>query len=294
MLTIILFIVIICLLLVGKKEDKFIDITNFKTNNDIFRGNFPNVIHKTFYEDTGNESKLSSGINDAIESWLINNPGYTIKLWDLNESREFLKHNFSPEVLKCFDSLNPYAFKSDFFRYCVIYKCGGWYSDLKQECLKYNLLNDIKKVKRQEYLFRDNAHVKFEDKNVDYCIQNAFFGAPKNSYLLFNMINKTIQNTKNELYGECVRCAAGSVCVFGKLFYELGYTDDYFIGYFDINLLPYFYDNNGNKLILHKCLKCGGNTIKNGNDYSTLWKNKDIYFKSNDIMDQMKHVLHYI
>lgn len=279
-------LIIILMFLIFTRKEKFVDITKYKTNNYIFRDDFPNVIHKTLYEDTGNETKLSKGINDAIESWIVNNPGYTIKLWDLKESREFLKLNFPPDVLKCFDSLKPYAFKSDFFRYCIIYKHGGWYSDLKQECLKHNLLNHLKKIKRKEYLFRDNAHVKFEDKNVDYCIQNAFFGASKESQLLLKMINKTIQNTKDELYGECVRCSAGSVCVFGKLFYKLGYKDDCFAGYFDINVLPYFYDNTNEKIILHKCLDCGGNAIKNGNDYSSLWKNKDIYVKSNDTNGQ--------
>lgn len=279
MLTIILVLLILILIMCNSTQETFVDISPFKTTNYIFRDTFPNVIHKTLFENTGKESRITSDINKAIESWLIKNPHYTIKLWDLIDARNFLISSFPPEVIECFDSLRPYAFKSDFFRYCVIYKNGGWYSDLKQECLKDDLLDNLKKIKRETYLFRDNAHSKYEDPNVDYCIQNAFFGSHKHSRLLLEIINKTIQNTKAKVYGKCVRCSAGSVCVFGKLFYELGYTDDYFVGYFDINFLPLFYDNDGNKIIIHKCVKCGGNKIKNGNDYISMWMNKEIYIK---------------
>lgn len=279
MITIILFIVIICLLLLSKKEDKFIDITNFKMNNYIFPDNFPNVIHKTLYEDTGNETKLNKRINDAIESWIVNNPGYIIKIWDINDSREYLQANFPPEVLKCFDTLSAYAYKSDFFRYCVIYKNGGWYSDIFQICLQNNLLDNLKKNKIENYFICDKGADKlgFSD-----CVQNCFFGAYRYSEVLRRIIRRTIKNTTSEHYASHPINTCGSVCVLGEVFKELGYKDKDFIGYFDIEggIYPsgaYIYDLNGTRLIKHKCLGC---KINNGNDYRIMWKNKNLYNKN--------------
>lgn len=272
-----LILLILVLLFLNKKEDLVV-VDNFKNQEIVTSDIFPNVIHKTLFESTGNENKVSSKIFEAISSWTQENPGYTIKLWTLKSARDFLIKEFPKQVINCFDNLIPYAFKSDFFRYCVIYKLGGWYSDLKQVCLESNLLNNIKMVKRDIYLYKDVAHVKYEDSNVDYCIQNAFFGAYKNNKFLYECIKKTIENTKNKEYGECIRCAAGSVCVIGKIFYQLGYDDSYFVGYFDRNHLgAYFYNNFGDEIILHKCFGCGGNSIKNGNDYTKHWENKSLY-----------------
>lgn len=274
-----LIILIVVLLFLNKKKEKedLVTVDNFKNQEIVTSDTFPNVIHKTLFESTGDENKVSSKIAEAISSWTEQNPTYRIKLWTLKSAREFLINEFPKQVINCFDNLIPYAFKSDFFRYCVIYKLGGWYSDLKQVCLERNLLDNIKRIKRDIYLYKDVAHVKYEDSNVDYCIQNAFFGAYKNNEFLYECIKQTIENTKNKEYGECIRCAAGSVCVIGKIFYQLGYDDSYFVGYFDINSGAYFYDNFGDEIILHKCFGCDNEWIKNGNNYQILWKNKSLY-----------------
>lgn len=279
MLTVILVLLILILIMCNSAQDTFVDISPFKTTNYIFRDTFPNVIHKTLFENTGKESRITSAINKAIESWLIKNPHYTIKLWDLIDARNFLISSFPPEVIECFDSLRPYAFKSDFFRYCVIYKNGGWYSDIFQICLQNNLLDNLKKNKIENYFIRDKGADKlgFSD-----CVQNCFFGAYRYSEVLRRIIRRTIKNTKNEHYASHPIKTCGSVCVLGEVFKELDYEDKDFIGYFDIErgIYPggaYIYDLNGTRLIKHKCLGC---KINNGNDYRIMWKNKNLYNKN--------------
>ena len=39
--------------------------------------------------------------------------------------RNFIKKHFSRDVSYAFDKINPGAFKSDLWRYCIIYKNGG-------------------------------------------------------------------------------------------------------------------------------------------------------------------------
>jgi hypothetical protein len=49
------------------------------------------------------------------------------------ECREFIAHEYPPDVLRAYDRLIPTAFKSDLWRYCVLYKYGGVYLDVKLE-----------------------------------------------------------------------------------------------------------------------------------------------------------------
>jgi mannosyltransferase OCH1-like enzyme len=48
---------------------------------------------------------------------------------------DFIKNHFRPEILKAYDSLKPYAFKSDLWRYCVLYIHGGIYMDMRYKCV---------------------------------------------------------------------------------------------------------------------------------------------------------------
>lgn len=44
--------------------------------------------------------------------------------------RSFICQNYPHQVLAAYDSLKPYAYKSDLGRYCLLYKYGGWYADI--------------------------------------------------------------------------------------------------------------------------------------------------------------------
>ena len=60
-----------------------------------------------------------------------NNPEIIFHLYDEKESREFIKNNFDNDVLEAYDRLSPSSYKSDLWRYCILYKKGGIYLDIK-------------------------------------------------------------------------------------------------------------------------------------------------------------------
>ena len=64
------------------------------------------------------------------------NPDFKIKYYSDKGSREFIKNNYSKDIINAYDSLIPGAYKADLFRYCVLYKYGGIYSDLTQSVHK--------------------------------------------------------------------------------------------------------------------------------------------------------------
>ena len=46
---------------------------------------------------------------------------------------DWVKNNFESDVLYAYDSLIPSSYKSDLFRYCILYKYGGIYLDIAFE-----------------------------------------------------------------------------------------------------------------------------------------------------------------
>jgi len=244
-------------------------VENFENNN------IPKIIHKVLIQDDGKIPKnLDKNIKDAHNSWKEMNPEYKIKYWSLDDCREYLKNNFPSNYLETFDCIQAYAGKCNFFRYCIIYNEGGWYSDWKQVCLVKNLLNQLSK---------NNNFIYFQDKgnNISIkkkCIQNAFFGSIPKHPILQKTIELVIENVKNKYYGDIPLDTTG-VCVFGKaiIYYNYNIKKIEEQGYHKNN---FFYHKNKNlgKVIQQKCDKCRkGQNWKNGNNYNDLWNQKKYY-----------------
>ena len=64
----------------------------------------------------------------------------TFKLFTDQECRKYIKTNFDKKVLWAYDVLAPTAYKADLWRYCVLYKEGGVYLDIKLLCYEIDLL----------------------------------------------------------------------------------------------------------------------------------------------------------
>jgi len=52
-------------------------------------------------------------------------------LFNDSDCRAFIMREYPPDVLTAYDRLIPTAFKADLWRYCVLYKYGGMYLDVK-------------------------------------------------------------------------------------------------------------------------------------------------------------------
>ena len=89
----------------------------------------PKKIFQTWENDTP-PFKMSQ----AMESWKQKNPTWEYKLFTSEERVEFIKKNFSKEVLDAYHTLIPPAFKADLWRYCVLFIEGGVYVDADMIC----------------------------------------------------------------------------------------------------------------------------------------------------------------
>jgi hypothetical protein len=137
----------------------------------------PKVIYKVFLSHGGilpDFQNQSSQLRDAHDSWILKNPGYGLRYFDLITIRQYLGRYFHPVFLRAFDCIEAYAGKTDFFRATVLYREGGWYSDWKEVCLEDGLLDTLSSDNRTLVVpwDRGTAHSR-----TNQCVMNALFGA---------------------------------------------------------------------------------------------------------------------
>ena len=91
----------------------------------------------------------------------------------MTKTREpFIEDNFEKDVLDSFDILKPGAYKADLFRYCILYKKGGIWSDLTDDYLVP--LDEIINFEEDELFLVDDRPV---GKNNMAGIQISFMAA---------------------------------------------------------------------------------------------------------------------
>ena len=121
---IILLLIISFILIYNRFKQK-----KFKVGNNI-----PKVIYQTYISKDRIPKKVYENINKYGD-------GYKHIIYDDNECKKFLEENYEPKVLEKYLKLKRGAHRADLFRYCLLYKYGGIYLDIKTELIKP--LNEI-------------------------------------------------------------------------------------------------------------------------------------------------------
>ena len=232
----------------------------------------PKIIHKVYITDDGVINDIEEQTKKAHNTWVEKNKGYKLKLWSDKDCRKYLIKNFPPNIIETFDHIKAYAWKCDFFRYCLIYNEGGWYSDWNEVCLTNNLLNKL-------LIGYEDGIVYFIDKDCKdlynlpnkNCAMNAFFGSKPYNQTLKNIINKIVYNVNTKYYGKNFLDVTGPG-LFGDFIHIYPSC-----GYYKQN---YYFHNNFGKVIQHKCNSCKYQLTSN--NYRKLWKERDIYTIDND------------
>ena len=125
-----------------------------------------------------------------FEKLIAENPEMKFHLYDEDECRDFIKRYFKPDVLSAYDSLVPCSYKSDLWRYCVLFINGGIYMDIKFCCV-----NGFKLIELTE-----KEH--FVKDRIPNTIYNALMACRKGNLFLYQSIRQIVANVKNKYYGE--------------------------------------------------------------------------------------------
>lgn len=125
-----------------------------------------------------------------VERMIRENPEMQIHLYDEDDCRAFISVHFDPTVLYAYDSLVPCSYKSDLWRYCVLYVKGGVYVDIK-----YKTVNGFRFVglTDKEHFVRDA-----DTRNVYTAL---LVSMPRNPILL-QCIQQIVKNVANRDYGD--------------------------------------------------------------------------------------------
>jgi len=223
---------------------------------------------------TWKTKELKPGMQDAVDKLKATNPEFKYYLYDDNDCREFIKNNFEPDVLTAFDCLIPGAYKADLWRYCVLYKYGGVYLDIK-----FTPVNGFKLIN-----LMDREHFCLErpgywDTN-SYGLHNAIMITKPNNIILKECIDTIILNFKNKYYGYNPLYPTGPGLL-GDIF--LNNNNDYtniklFIYFTKNNICPHIIYKNYSILEMYPTYREEqGHNNSDNKSYGKLWAERAIY-----------------
>jgi len=169
-------------------------LKTIKSTNFIIKDSYNSVIPLNLYL-TWSIKTLPKKMQENVDRMRIVNPEFNIQIFDCDERREFIKNNFTEDILTAYDILKPGAYKADLWRLCILYINGGIYIDIK-----FNCINNFKFITltEREYLVLDRPN---HWKEGQIGIYNALLVAKPKNILFFRCINKISENVKNKVYG---------------------------------------------------------------------------------------------
>jgi mannosyltransferase OCH1-like enzyme len=135
----------------------------------------------------------------CVKSLKEDNPEFKHHLYDDQECRDFIKEHYDATILQAYDALIPGAYRADLWRYCILYKWGGMYLDIKYKCA-----NGFKLIAltEKEYFVNDwNPKTRGENICLDGGIYNAFMICKPNNPIMKKCIDRVVQNVHNNYYG---------------------------------------------------------------------------------------------
>jgi len=191
---------------------------------DIIHENFESVIPLHIYQ-TWYSKQLPPKMLECVKKLQNDNPEFKYHLYDDNDCRNFIKKYFDNDVLNAYDKLVPGAYKADLWRYCVMYKKGGIYLDIKFQCEpgfklieltnrehfvldrpythpNSSLANELQIINNPNYYkyVYDKIDTTFwEYKQIG--IYNAVLVCKPRNEFMFECINACVHNIKNNYYG---------------------------------------------------------------------------------------------
>jgi len=177
---------------------------------------------------------VPSGMKKNILNTIANNPEFDYYLYSDSDSRIFIKNNYHASVVAAFDSLRPGAYKSDLWRYCILYKQGGLYFDIKM----VPLVPLISLVENHSTVFVKDLAVSnaIEGKsltNMRECVWNGLMISPPGNDIFMHCIEEIVENCKARLYRNNSLDITGP-CLLGRMIKK--YRSQDFFNYMVLNL----------------------------------------------------------
>jgi hypothetical protein len=226
----------------------------------------PNIVHKVVIVD-GFDLPEKIPFQHAIDSFK------NVKIYSGKDCIEYIKKHYDERILAAFNKVKPYSFKCDLFRYLVLYKEGGWYSDMRQICLE-----SLDKLNETGHEF----YCAIDAPPNEKCMYTAFIGSIPGHPILKKTFELIVWNIEHEHYGiDCLYPTGPGAFMSGCIDYIRKFQDKCYIGRHLIG------NNNKEAIVFGKTIfiQCKYNNAKGAdnrdllgaNDYGYMWRNWDVY-----------------
>jgi len=235
----------------------------------------PLVIYHSWHSN-----QVPKKMENNIYKLLDINPEFDYYLYSDEKCREFILNNYSEEVVNAFDMLKPGAFKSDLWRYCILYKNGGVYIDIKY----YSLVPLINLIRINPIIFvkdRNNSCVP----SIGNGIYNAFMVSPPNNPIFLYCINEIVQNCKFKRYNTSPIDVTGP-CILSRVVKKRNPSEDiksYKFKFGSISniigggMSENIYYNDTLILTSYREYRDEQKMFQGTEYYNTMWRKKDVY-----------------
>ena len=167
----------------------FMDLKRKLTIHYPLKPAYHSVIPLNIFQTWWTKENLTTSMFESVNTIKNNNPKFHYYLFDDSDCRDFIQKNYGKDVLTAYDTLIPGAYKADLWRYCILYKLGGIYLDIK-----YKPINSFKFINLTE----KEHWVLDADNNGIY---NALIVTRPGNSILKRAIEKVVENVKKRFYG---------------------------------------------------------------------------------------------
>ena len=169
--------------------------------------NVPLVLYQSWHTN-----QVPTKMKESIYTLIQMNPECDYYLYSDETSLRYLEEEYDDDVVSAFNTLKPGAYKSDLWRYCILYKKGGIYLDIK-----------LQSVKPLAPIIEANPTIFVRDWpgscTEEIGIYNAFMAAPPNNPIFKFCIDDIVNSCKMKLYKNGVLDITGP-CLLGQMIKE--------------------------------------------------------------------------
>ena len=137
---------------------------------------------------------FSKDFQKIVDSWKIHNPEYEYYLYDDIECEQFLKDNFDEKIYNTYCKIIPGAYKSDLWRYCILYKYGGIYADIDTLCL-----GNIDSFLNDNIEFMVPIDLNQHPNEGKHNLFNTFIATVPKSPILLHCIKRIVNYVENSI-----------------------------------------------------------------------------------------------
>jgi mannosyltransferase OCH1-like enzyme len=153
-------------------------------------------------------NRVPTKMAENVYALLKSNPEFDYYLYSDEKSAEYIRNNYDQDVMAAFEMLKPGAYKSDLWRYCVLYKTGGVYMDIK-----FNTVEPLLA------LVQNTPTIFVKDRDMFgnlKCVYNGVMASPPRNEIFKHCIDEIVRNCKWKLYNSNTLDVTGP-CLLGRM-----------------------------------------------------------------------------